>query len=201
MKKIIPLVLATIASTYISPVSATEDNSWYIGSYYTAQKISQPSTGRDFSTAGLILGYQYNNYFSLETRFSKGVSGNTFNYGFRDFPDNNFDTDIDYQTSLIIKASYPIFEKANIYATTGYSKTKIEQDILDPDVSSGMLVGVNVSNYSFTENGFTYGVGVNYTATKNINLFVDYHILPESKSHLVGSESWDSISIGFNYLF
>jgi opacity protein-like surface antigen len=202
MKKTTSLALTILVFTYISPVLATENSSWYVGGLYTAQKISLSTTGRDFNTAGIVAGYQYNNYFALETRFSKGTSGNTFNYDFRDFPDESFDTDIDYQATILIKASYRFTEKFNIYATTGYSKTKIDQEILDPTVDSeGMLIGVNTSKFTFTESGFTYGLGLNYKVTNNVNLFVDYLILPNWEPFSTNSENWDSINIGFNYTF
>jgi opacity protein-like surface antigen len=202
MKKETTLALTIILSNYITPVMATENNSWYVGGLYTAQEISLPMAGRDFNTAGIVAGYQYNNYFSLETRFSKGTSGNTFNYDFRDFPDEGFDTDIDYQATILIKALYPLSEKFNIYATTGYSKTKIEQEILDSTVDSeGMLIGVNTSKFAFTESGITYGVGLNYKVTNNVDLFFDYLILPNWGPLSTNSENWNSINIGFNYVF
>ncbi|MCW8834475.1 MAG: porin family protein [Colwellia sp.] len=202
MKKTILLALTILTSTYVSPILATENNSWYIGGVYTAQKISLPSAGRDFNTVGIVAGYQYNNYLSLETRFSKGTSGNTFNYDFRDFPDEGVDTDIDYQVSVLIKASYPINEKFDVYVTTGYSKTKIEQEILDSIVNAeGLLIGVNTSNFTFTESGLTYGLGLKYNVTNSVNLFVDYQILPNWEPFSTNSESWDSINVGFNYEF
>lgn len=195
-------VLTILVSSYISPVLAVEQSSWYVGGLYTAQKISMPTAGRDFNTTGIVAGYQYNNYLSLETRFSKGISGNTFNYNFRDFPDKSFDTDIDYQATILIKASYPFTEKFTIYATSGYSKTKIEQELLDPTVDSeGMLIGVKTSNVTFTESGFTYGLGLNYKVTTNVNLFVDYQILPNWQTFSINSEDWDSVNIGINYKF
>ena len=55
------LALTIIVSTYIFPVLATENNSWYIGGLYSALDLSGLSgDSRDFNTAGITAGYQYN---------------------------------------------------------------------------------------------------------------------------------------------
>ena len=200
MKKTVPLALTIFVSTYISPVLA-EDNNWYVGGSYTAQKISFSPAGRDFKTLGFTAGYQYNQYFSLETRFSKGTSGNTYDYTVVGFEDEEAGekTDIDYQALILIKASYPLSEKFNVYATTGYAQTQIERKVLDPMLNS--MTGVNQSTFTSTEKGLTYGLGADYKVTNNVSLFVEYQTLPDWKPVSSVSHNWDSINLGFNYAF
>tara|TARA_R110001583_G_scaffold97545_1_gene242401 strand:- start:771 stop:1382 length:612 start_codon:yes stop_codon:yes gene_type:complete len=203
MKKTIPLALTILVSTYISPILATENNSWYIGGLYTAQDLSGLSPdSHDFNTAGIIGGYQYNEYISFETRLSKGVSGSEFNFGFRGGELDDSTSDIDYQGSILIKASYPVTDTFNFYATAGYSKTKIDQKnviaILDSDF---IALGSNTYNVSFSENGFTYGLGLNYKVSDKFIIFTDYQILPDWEPSFTHSENWNNINIGFNYAF
>jgi outer membrane autotransporter protein len=63
------------------------------------------------------------------------------------------------------------------------------------------LIGVNTSKFVFTESGITYGVGLNYKVTNNVDLFFDYLILPNWEPLSTNSENWNSINIGFNYVF
>lgn len=195
-----PTIVSTIfISTVIAPVSAKTIDNWYVGSLYTEQKISLSPVSRDFNTAGIIVGYQYNNYMAVETRFSKGTSGNTFNVSLGGFPAESFDTDINYQTSLLIKVSYPLTDRFGIYATSGYSKTKIDQNgTFD---SGDILTDVNTAKHSYTESGLIYGLGFDYKVSNSVRFFIDYNILSEFNPNPAISADWKSINIGFNYAF
>lgn len=197
------LALTIIVSTYIYPVLATENNSWYIGGLYSAVDLSGlPSDSRDFSTAGIIAGYQYNKFISFETRFSKGFSGSEYNYDWRGIKINDSTSDIEYQGSILIKLSYPVTDAFDFYATAGYSKIKIEQKSVIPNFDSDfIIIGSDTYNGDFTENGFTYGLGINYKMSDKFNIFTDYQILPDWKASSINSENWDSINIGFTYEF
>tara|TARA_R110001583_G_scaffold78901_1_gene213608 strand:+ start:896 stop:1510 length:615 start_codon:yes stop_codon:yes gene_type:complete len=204
MKKYIPLALTILASTYISSVSATEDNSWYVGALYSAQEIEgQSLDGRDFNTAGIIAGYQYNKYFSLETRFSKGTSGAIYDdWSSFDQSLDDSTTDIDYQGSILIKASYPVTDTFNVYATAGYTKTKIEQDYTVPIFDADfMVIGSESFNGGFTEDGFTYGLGLSFKVSDKFNIFTEYQILPDVDRFYDSSGNWDSINVGVSYTF
>lgn len=219
MGKAISLVVTIITSTYISPILASENNSWYIGGLYTAQDFSAQyspnfsglsSDSRDFKTAGIIGGYEYNDYISFETRFLKGVSESKHNFNWRGIAIDDSTSDIDYQGSILIRMSYPVTDEFNIYATSGYSKIKIDRKNIIAGVDSNFtVVGSRTYNDSFTESGFTYGLGLSYNASDKFNIFIDYQILPDWEPSYLDledwkptyryTEDWDAINIGFNY--
>ena len=198
MKRILPLTFTILTSTYATTVNA--ENTWYLGALYNAQEISMQ--GRDFNAAGIIAGYKFNENFALETRFNLGTSGYSSFYGTPESPEGDYKEDIDTQASILIKASFPIFESFNLYGLAGYTKTKLEISGLgQTNDSNGNIIG----NYSFkhteSEGGFTYGIGVNYQINEQFNIFVDYQVLPDFEPSSNFSKSWKSTSVGVNYSF
>jgi len=214
MKRLLPLSFTLLISTYATTVNA--ENSWYLGALYNAQEIS--ITGRDFNTAGLMAGYTYNQYFAVEARFASGTSSYQFSslgtsyssgssgysghYGTGDEPWGSYSEDIDTQISLSIKASYPIFKSVKLYALSGYTNTKLEiKGLGQYNDTDGNITG----NYSYThteyENGFSYGVGVDYQINENVNVFIDYQVLPNFEPNSSVSKSWKSGTIGISYSF
>ncbi|MBC3765486.1 porin family protein [Neptunicella marina] len=192
--------LCILISGVISSAFAAEKNNWHVGSLFTSQKVND----RDLNTFGLTVGYQFNQYFSVQTRYSKGTSGSSEVLDFTNFDKVSLDRDIKYQGSILIKAAYPFANQFSFYGIAGYSKTKAEQDLFESTTDSqGNLTGVNTSppSMTFTENGFTYGVGVDYHVTKNVELFIEYQVLPDWEPLSGISQSWDSINLGFNYRF
>lgn len=205
MKKTLPLVLTILASTYGTTASA--DNSWYLGALYNAQQVSD--FDRDFNSAGIIAGYQYNAYFALETRITKGISGYSSSYSV-DIPDPSFifsedgyyKEDIDVQASLLVKASYPIFETLGVYALAGYSTTKLTTSgFYQQYDSDGNKMGNGSYGDTETNNGFSYGIGLNYQFNEKLSLFIDYQVLPDYDIYTSVTKSWESVAIGVNYSF
>ncbi|WP_185233951.1 porin family protein [Teredinibacter franksiae] len=198
MKRLLPATFTLLASTYASTVTA--ENSWYLGALYSTQEIS--TYGRDFNTAGVIAGYKYNKYFSLETRLSTGTSGYSSFYGTPEEPWGAYSEDIDTQSSLLIKASYPIFNLFKLYGLVGYTNTKLEINGLG---QYNDLEGNITGNYPFkhtkSDGGFSYGVGSDYQINKNFNVFIDYQALPDLEQGSSISKSWKSTTIGVNYSF
>jgi len=197
MKKLLSSAITIITSTYASSVCANEH--WYLGAFYDEQEISRDN--QEFNTIGVIAGFQYNKYFSLETRLSTGASGYSSFYGTSKSQKGNYKEDIDSQTSMLIKASYPIFESFNIYALTGYSMTKLEINGLGQiNDENSNIIGDYPYQHTETVNGFSYGLGLNYQFNKQLNIFVDYQVLPNFEPSSQISKSWKSYTIGINYI-
>jgi len=205
MKKILPLVLTILTSTYGTTASA--DNSWYLGALYNAQQVSD--LDRDFNSAGIIAGYEYNAYFALETRLTKGTSGYSSSYSVERqdssiifSEDGYYKEDIDFQASLLIKASYPIFDTLNIYALAGYSTTKLATSgFYQQYDSNGNKMGNGSYGDTINNNGVSYGIGLSYQLIEKMSIFVDYQVLPDYELYTNFSKSWESVSIGVNYSF
>jgi hypothetical protein len=196
MKKLLPICIVLIAS----PLQASEVDNWYVGALYNSQEISIHD--RDFNAAGIIAGYQYNQYFAVETRFNKGTSGYSTSYNTIDSRKNGYKEDIDSQASISLKASYPIFESFSIYGLAGYTETKLKiQGVGQNYDSSGSFIGNYTYKHTQKENGLSYGIGLNYQVNKQLHFFVDHQVLPDFEPSSNYSKNWKSTSVGFNYYF
>lgn len=211
MKKISLLSLFTLTLTltltlmFQLTANAASESTWYIGAQYTNQKITSSSDIK-LDTAGIILGYKLNHYFSFETRLNIGVSDYSSSCPCGDeYKEHVYKQDIDNQGSLFIKGSYPLYNDFSIYALVGYTKssynleTKNHFTVVEGNSSITTVMFEDTGNHS--ENGFTYGVGLNYQITKTFSAFLDYQVLPDLTVDILDSSSWKSASIGINYTF
>lgn len=183
------------------PYVVQAKSNWYLGAQYSAQELNR-RTDVEHKTAGVIGGYQYNQYLALETRFNKGVSGYSSPLSPEQFGDFRFKEDIDYQSSLLLKVTYPIATSFGLYALVGGTKSRYEMTGLQLFLDEND----NVTNYTpykskHTETGLSYGVGMNYQFNESINVFIDYQALPDFKPYPRQSARWRSINFGVTYTF
>lgn len=198
MQKMLSLVFTLSVLTPLS--SALADDSWYLGALYNAQEIS--IHGRDFNSAGVVVGYQYNKYFALETRFSSGTSGYSSFYGTPEESFGSYSEDIDTQASLLLKASYPIFNSFNLYGLAGYTNTKLEINGLGQhNDSDGNITGNYPYKDTESESGFSYGIGFDYQFNESLSVFIDYQVLPDFEPDSSFSKRWVNTTVGINYSF
>ena len=112
-----------------------------------------------------------------------------------------------YSPRFLIKASYPITNDFNIYALAGLSITQSKLNGTARRFSADGSYEDIIYEDSSTDNGFSYGVGVNYQLNKHFSLFIDYQMLPELERYSFLSDldsdadNWSNISIGANYFF
>lgn len=196
MKKLLPLAITILASSYVATANA--EDSFYIGALYNAQDLS---ANRDFNAAGIVAGYKYNQYFALETRLAKGTSGYAFYY-VEPQPGGGYEEDIDKQISLSIKASYPIFESFQVYGLVGFTKTKLEIYRYGPVFDSeGNFFEAGPFESTQSESGLSYGIGLDYQINQQFNIFIDYQILPDILQLANYSRRSKSTTIGISYSF
>jgi len=197
-KNILCILLASSFAT-----SALASDNKYVGALYSKQEMSY--NDKSLNTVGLVGGYQFNNYISLEGRFSMGTSGLSEVYETPDSPGTvkiEYKEDFDNQAAVLIKASYPVSQSLNFYALAGYAKTKLEVTLKYTVDSPDLNQGISTSKRSFSDGGFSYGVGFNYQLNEQFSLFVDYNVLPDFDVIAHNSKrNWENISLGINYHF
>jgi len=205
MKKPLILTLLTTPLMYLPTVQAADETNFYVGVQYSNQKITSTSE-INLDTAGVVLGYQFNQYFSLETRLNIGNSDYSSLCACGDeYKDHVYKQEIDNQASLFIKGSYPISNDFSVYALAGitnssYSlETKNHHSVTDGNKTTTKVTFKDMGTNS--ESGFTYGLGINYQISKKFSGFLDYKILPDLAVSTLDSSSWKSASIGVNYTF
>ncbi|MBU2892235.1 porin family protein [Colwellia sp. D2M02] len=203
MNKTLCLVTLALSLIFTLTAQAENESDFYVGVQYSNQNIESSS---DLSTAGVILGYQFNQYFSLETRLNMGVSeysalcpcGEEDGYYV-------YKQKIDNQGSLLIKGTYPILNDFSIYALAGVIKTSYSLEtqsqykIVEENTTVSEIRFQDTRDHS--ESGFTYGVGINYQISKKFSAFLDYQVLPDLAVSTLDSSNWNSASIGVNYTF
>jgi opacity protein-like surface antigen len=207
MKRFISLTCMVLASSYVG--SACADDSWYLGALYSVQKISSGVKAQnlpskiDLEAVGLLAGYKFNQYFSLEARLAKGTSGysDTFVHLEQIAPETYHNEDLDSQFSLLVKASYPIYQSFSFYGIAGYTESRIK--ITGVGVKRDYFNKLENFSYSHStkDSGFSYGVGLNYQLTEEVNVFVDYQVLPDYDLGVDLSKDWGNTTLGVSYSF
>jgi len=195
VKNILPMVLTAAASFLVFKTQAANEDSWYLGAQYNLHEIDDNSD-QGLSTLGAIAGYQYNEYFGLEARYNIGTSGYYHTVYVRGSK-GEYKEDIDTQASLFLKVSYPIYTALNIYALAGKTKSKHDLTIIESrnDIRPTPYI------MSYSESGFSYGLGLSYEVITDFKVFIDYKILPDLKMDPINIYNMNSLSFGGSYAF
>lgn len=188
MKKLLPLTFTILTSIFATTANA--ENAWYLGALYSSQEVS--SNGRNHDVAGIVVGYQFNNYLGLESRVSKGTSDSFTSLDTPNGGMGHFTEEFDTQASLSMKVSYPVFASINLYGLAGYTTTKVKRYYL-----------IDNKEYRFkgSESGVSYGLGIDYQVSDEFNVFLDYQVFSDFSPFSNISESWKGTTLGISYSF
>ncbi len=175
------------------PVVVTDSSAFYIGigyGYFDQQNDNIVPTGDsvEFEANSILLqaGYQYNQYVALEGRYWLGVGDidqSGYNAGTRS---GDFDA-----WGLYVKPMYPVTDAFDIYALLGYADSTIDID------NSG----------SWETDGFSWGIGAQYTVMDNVLIFADYVSMASEDTVSVNGFDRDAdidlytINVGVSYKF
>jgi opacity protein-like surface antigen len=123
-----------------------------------------------WEVAGMILaGYQINDFFAVEGRFTSSLDD--FKYNDQDI------TDYDLTNAAIYaKVMYPVQDVVTMYALLGYGQTTIDDK--------------GVADNEYETDGLQWGVGASYSVNKNLSVFADY-----TKLALVDEYDVDGVTI------
>jgi opacity protein-like surface antigen len=129
----------------------------------------------DFESAMLQAGYKFNQYVSVEGRYWIGLEEDVLvnNNLYNDYTANSW--------GLYVKPMYPVYDGLDVYALLGYASTNYDEVVMDAD-------------------GFSWGLGVEYTFSNNIGLFIDYASL-NYDSGTYNDDYVDTYNFGVNYKF
>ncbi|MCF6436903.1 porin family protein [Pseudoalteromonas sp. MMG022] len=179
--------------------NAVANDDVYVGALYNQQDLDV--SNRDYSAAGFLIGYEFNQYVAFESRFATGTSGMSGRYATSELV-RSYKEDIDLQTSLLLKLSYPIADGFNVYGVAGYTRTKINFENERWEVNeAGVMVEDYHHNSNWTRGGFSYGAGLEYQVNDKLSVFVDHQILPDFESLVTVDQDWSSTTVGLTYRF
>ena len=174
------------------------DNRVYAGVGYTyinagaEYSIEREKLELDFDGNAMTLqvGYIFNRFIAIEGRFTTTVGDLTFDASF-----NGLDSGLDFDGDMSNLAIY------------------IKPMYTTPQLSAYLLLGVGQFdmdidgvNDNFSENGFQWGIGIDFHGGENWGIFLDYlRYYDDSVNSLLDYYSADlvidSFSAGLNYKF
>jgi len=141
------------------------DSGIYIGAGLSGMFLRDGLSEEEFSAVGTMIqvGYQLNQHFAVEGRYTRNVGAVKYQHGKTSNPDNS-----DYPThfsnaAIYLKPMYPI-GKLSLYALLGYGRTQMTN-------LPGGGAGVTADR---AEGGFQWGVGASYRASRHVFVFADY---------------------------
>lgn len=157
---------------------------FHVGLGYSYMNMNVENPEVDLTAHSVLFkgGYNFNEYFGVEGRYTMSVGDMTL--------DNGKETDVDGDMSnlgIYAKVMYPLVEQFTVYGLLGYGKVTVDD-------------GAELS-----ESGFQWGIGAEYAVTENIGLFVDYANLYNDTGfdgEFTGRDVMvDAISVGATYKF
>ena len=170
------------------PVSLVEENHhYYAGIALSAVSTRESDATLSFTSiksgqdrlgnATLLVGYNVNTYAAIEARYTT-----TF------VKENISKMDA---ISIFVKPKYDINDKWSAYGLLGYGQVNIEST-------------ESKANVKVDKGGFQWGIGVNYDASEDVSLFVDYTSLAsnmDGKFLHSDTVDADALTIGIAYKF
>jgi opacity protein-like surface antigen len=170
-----------------------EQSPFYLGLGVSAMSLLNNDTDEEFTATGVTLigGYIYNEYLSIEARYTQNASNVKYDNGTTALV---ADTD-DYPTDFVNMAIYlkPTYSLGDfgLYALLGYGEVS--------------LTNIPIGDVTRGEDGFQWGVGMNYSITESIDLFADYTSLysGDGFDYIATANSLDAtlITVGMSYRF
>ena len=179
---------------YVEPAAV---GGFYIGGAYAWQRLLVEGSAYglkhiDDNFGGIMIdaGYKFNPYIALEGRYWFGLSSSN-DLGWR--TGLNSDVTID-AWGLYVKPMYPVSPAFDVYALLGYAGVDATYDI----PNGGSLT-------SDTTNGFSWGIGGEYSFSNNWSLFADYVWIVDNEDgnldHIRTENSLTTLNVGVNYRF
>ena len=160
---------------------------------YDGDRLSVTDTilDEDFSSIMIQAGYDFNQYVGIEGRYWFGLDTDTT------LGRGNFASDVTIDAwGVYVKPQYPITDAFNIYALLGYAAADLSVDQPGFELTSDSV------------DGFSWGIGAEYTFSDSIGLFVDYVSIYDADEDFItnnydvnNEQTISAINVGVNYKF
>jgi len=159
-----------------------EVKNFYAGLGISVGQVKSHVYGKD-TVVGITAkaGYNFSEYFAVEFRGSKGLR-------------EGDQLGLDYSYGLYFKPQYPVNEELSIYALAGYAQTKIS---FENEVAFN-----GISNDYTRQNGFSYGLGLDYKLNEEWTLFVDVmNNIDKSTTKPDGKYAINANTLNFGFVY
>lgn len=176
-------MLIATAATGLAGVANAQNSGLYLegGYQYLDIKPDRADSGVDTNGIAARLGWQFNEFFSLESELATGITDGRFDFNVDEdefnFDDNNDgdlsdviaasgDLGLNYLVGIYGKANLPLTERLNAFARAGWAYVDIDAAVNTP---GGLDIRVEDS-----ADGPAFGAGLSYDLTDNFYLKGDY---------------------------
>ncbi len=177
---------------------SSEADILHVNGYYQGVGIGSTqidvyeSDSIQFTTLYGRFGYQFSRYFALEGRIGFGLNdestplnGIVYTQNPQDgslsseFIKSEIDSSLDLQTSIFVKANYPISSRADVFLFGGYGRNKLSYNEGDLKNLAESITGTEtnstlITEQNYDEGGVTYGTGVDFRLTQRWQLSAEY---------------------------
>lgn len=173
-----------VAAGSASAQSYSDEQGFYLQGGYSYLDI-QPDgadSGVDTNAITARAGYQFNDWFSLESDITTGIDDGEFDYNVDedefDLDDNNDgdfndliagsgDIGLNYLVGIYGKAEVPVTERLDAFGRAGYAFIDLDAEIQTPG-------GTPITTIEDSEDGAALGGGLDYALTEDWNLRGEY---------------------------
>ena len=177
---------------------SSEADILHVNGYYQGVGIGSTqidvyeSDSIQFTTLYGRFGYQFSRYFALEGRIGFGLNdestplnGIVYTQNPQDgslsseFIKSEIDSSLDLQTSIFVKANYPISSRADVFLFGGYGRNKLSYNEGDLRNLAESIIGTDsqtslITEQNYDEGGVTYGTGVDYMLSQQWQVSAEY---------------------------
>ncbi|WP_051252482.1 porin family protein [Ferrimonas kyonanensis] len=145
----------------------------YVGGQYNFMEVDGgPSV--DIGALSGRLGYEFNRNVAVEARLGMGVSDDTL---------MGVDIELNYYYGVYLRGQMPMDSGFTPYVIAGYTKGELE-------------ASNDFDKAKEDENDFSYGIGVDFAATDNLDVGLEYMMYLDKKDVEVSG-----FSLGVTYRF
>ena len=173
-----------VAGGSASAQSYSEEQGFYLQGGYSYLDI-QPDgadSGVDTDAITARAGYQFNDWFSLESDITTGIDDGEFDFNVDedefDLDDNNDgdfndliagsgDIGLNYLVGVYGKAEVPVTERLDAFGRAGYAFIDLDANVQTPG-------GTTLATIEDSEDGAALGGGLDYALTDSWNLRGEY---------------------------
>ncbi|MBE0378043.1 porin family protein [Pseudoalteromonas prydzensis] len=171
------------------------------------------SNSVQFTTFYGRFGYQFSRYFALEGRVGFGLNkeatplnGFVYTQNQQDgsltseFIRGQVDSGLNLQTSIFVKANYPILPKVDVFLFGGYGRNKLSYDGGDLRKFAEAVIGTDtqttlITEQNYDEGGVTFGTGVDYMLSQRWQVSAEYQYFNADQGDI------NALNLSVNYRF
>jgi len=198
--------------TFSSQAEILHVNGYYQGIGIGSTQIDvYESDSLQFTTLYGRFGYQFSRYFALEGRVGFGLNdelaplnGIVFTQNPQDGSltsepiQSQIDSSLDLQTSIFVKANYPISSRADVFLFGGYGRNKLSYNEGDLKTLAESITGTNstlITEQNYDEGGVTYGTGIDSRLSQRWQISAEYQYFDTDEGDIY------ALNLSVNYRF